>query len=47
VLDDLIASALEREDGHSDNVTGVAVRWGDSEVAHNTTEPVSHILEIS
>jgi serine/threonine protein phosphatase PrpC len=46
-LDDLIASALKREDGHSDNVTGVAVRWGNSEAAHDTAEPVSHVLEIS
>jgi serine/threonine protein phosphatase PrpC len=47
MLDDLIASALKREDGHSDNVTGVAMRWGNSEVAHDTVEPVSHVLEIS
>ena len=47
VLDDLIASALKREDGHSDNVTGVAVRWGNSEVAHDTVDPVSHVLEIA
>ena len=47
VLDDLIASALVRENGHSDNVTGVAVRWGNSEVAHDTAEPISHVLEIS
>jgi PPM family protein phosphatase len=47
VLDDLIASALKREDGHSDNVTGVAVRWDNSEAAHDTAEPVSHVLEIS
>lgn len=47
VLDQMIASALKREDGHSDNVTGVAVRWGDSEAAHDTAEPVSHVLEIS
>ncbi|MGA7748769.1 MAG: protein phosphatase 2C domain-containing protein [Gallionella sp.] len=46
VLDSLIASALERERGHSDNVTGVAVRWGNSEIAHDTAEPVSHVLEI-
>lgn len=46
-LDNLVALALEREDGHSDNVTGVAMRWGDDEAAHNTAEPVCHILEIS
>ena len=46
VLDDLIASALKREDGHSDNVTGVVVRWGNNEAVHDTAEPVSHVLEI-
>lgn len=46
VLDDLVANALKREDGHSDNVTGVAMRWGDSEASHETAEPVSHVLEI-
>lgn len=45
-LDNLIVRALEREDGHSDNVTGVAVRWGGGEAAHNTVDPISHILEI-
>jgi serine/threonine protein phosphatase PrpC len=45
-LESLIENALERERGHSDNVTGVAVRWGDSEAAHDTAEPVSHVLEI-
>ena len=47
VLDNLIANALKREDGHSDNVTGVAVLWGNNEAAHDTAEPVSHVLEIS
>lgn len=47
VLDGLIGLALKREEGHSDNVTGVAVRWGDSETAHDTAESVSHVLEIS
>ena len=46
VLDHLVGLALEREDGHSDNVTGLAVRWGDGETAHETAEPVSHVLEI-
>jgi PPM family protein phosphatase len=46
-LDDLIASALIREDRHSDNVTGVAMRWGNSEAAHDTAKPVSYVLEIS
>lgn len=47
VLGGLIASALQREDGHSDNATGIAVRWGEGETAHETAEPVCHILEIS
>lgn len=46
VLDNLIVSALEREQGRSDNVTGVAVRWGGAEPAHNNVEPISCILEI-
>jgi len=46
VLDNLIGLALKREEGHSDNVTGVAVRWGDSELAHGTTELISQILDI-
>ena len=46
-LDGLIALALERESGHSDNVIGIAVRWGDREAAHDTAKPVCHILEIS
>jgi len=46
-LDSLILFAIKREAGHSDNVTGVAVRWGNGEIAHDTAEPVSHILEIS
>jgi len=45
-LDGLVAHALEREDGHSDNVTGIVVCWGEGEVAH-TAEPVCHILDIS
>ena len=44
-LDGLVAYALEREDGHSDNVTGIAVRWGEGEATHDTAEPVCHILE--
>ncbi len=46
VLDNLIACALDREEGCSDNVTGLAIRWGDNEIAHEATEPVSCILEI-
>jgi PPM family protein phosphatase len=44
-LDKLIALALEREKGRSDNVTGVAMRWG-GDVAHDTVDPISCILEI-
>ena len=47
VLDDLVASALEREQGKSDNVTGLAVRLGDDEDAHDSAEPVCRILEIT
>lgn len=46
-LDNLIERALEREDGHSDNITGIALRWGAREAAHDTVEPVSRILEIT
>ena len=46
ILDKLVQLALEREAGSSDNITGVAVRWGDGEAAHETTEPVSHVLQI-
>ena len=47
VLDQLISLALERESGHSDNVTGLAMRWGGSETPHETSKPISHILKIS
>lgn len=47
VLDGLIAGALQREAGHSDNVTGIAVRWGEGEAVHTTGQPVCNILEIS
>ncbi|HEX5337182.1 MAG TPA: protein phosphatase 2C domain-containing protein [Gallionella sp.] len=46
-LNNLIERALQREGGRSDNVTGIAVRWGDGEPAHNTAEPVCEILEIA
>jgi len=45
-LNNLIIRALEREDGHSDNVTGLAIRWAGSEATHDTAELVSAILEI-
>lgn len=46
-LDNLIVRAIEREGGRSDNVTGLVMRWGDGEAAHDTAEPVCHILEIA
>ena len=46
VLEELISSALLREEGHSDNTTGVVVRWGNNEDTHETADPVSHVLEI-
>lgn len=47
VLDRLMLTALEREQGHSDNVTGISIRWGGREAAHNTTLPVSQVLQIA
>lgn len=47
VLDGLVLLAMERGEGHSDNITGIAVRWGQGEAAHETAEPVSQVLEIS
>ncbi|MDH4286325.1 MAG: protein phosphatase 2C domain-containing protein [Gallionella sp.] len=47
VLDSLIERALKRGTGHSDNVTGIAVRWGMDESDRNTDEPVCHVLDIS
>lgn len=46
VLDGLVVRALERERGRSDNVTGLAMRWGGAEVAHETLEPVTQVLAI-
>jgi serine/threonine protein phosphatase PrpC len=46
-LDGLIQRALKRVTGHSDNVTGLAVRWGGGEAAHDTAEPVSHVLDVA
>jgi serine/threonine protein phosphatase PrpC len=45
-LDDLIARALSLSAGHADNATGIAMRYGDDEEAHDTEEVVSHVLEI-
>jgi serine/threonine protein phosphatase PrpC len=47
VLDGLIESALKRVAGHSDNITGVAVRWGSGETVHNAADPVCHVLDIA
>lgn len=46
VLDNLIMRALEREADNSDNITGLALRWGDAEAAHDTDKTVNCILEI-
>lgn len=45
-LDTLIERALALETGHADNVTGLALRWGNKEAAHDTDVTVSHILDI-
>ena len=45
-LDGLIEHALMLAAGHADNVTGLAMRWGNAEVSHDTTEVIRHILEI-
>lgn len=45
-LDKLIVRALALESGKSDNVTGIALRWGSGEPAHDTNKIVSNILEI-
>jgi len=37
VLDKLLLDALSREQGHSDNVTDLVIRWGEQEVNHDTT----------
>lgn len=46
-LDNLMVRAYEREEGHSDNITGLAVAWGEDEQDHATEYTVSHELEIS
>lgn len=45
-LDGLIDRAVKLESGKADNATGIAMRWGNAEPAHDTDVPVSHILEI-
>jgi serine/threonine protein phosphatase PrpC len=46
VLDKLILRALALEFGHSDNATGIAMRWGGTEPLHETDVVISNILEI-
>ena len=46
VLDALVAGALEREAGHSDNITGIVARLGASEPLQEVAEPVSNVLDI-
>lgn len=45
-LEGLIKAALKRSTGHSDNVTGIVMRWGRGEPAHETDQPVYHVLDI-
>ncbi len=45
-LDGLVERALKRAAGHSDNVTGVVLRWGPDEPLHQTGQPVHHILDV-
>lgn len=46
-LDNLMVRAFEREEGHSDNITGLVVTWGDDEHDHATAETVRRELEIN
>ncbi len=46
VLEKLILRALALEVDKADNATGLALRWGHAETAHDTAIPVTHILEI-
>lgn len=45
-LDGMIKRALEREKGHSDNISGIIMRWGDDEVPHDTDKLVCKIMEV-
>jgi len=45
-LDKLIDTALSREKGRADNITGLVMRWQSDGVAHDSAETVSDILEI-
>ena len=46
-LDDIVVQALQREAGHSDNVTGIVLRWGNGEPARNTIGLINHVLGIT
>lgn len=46
-LENLMVRAYEREEGHSDNITGIAIAWGDSEQERETDGTVSYELDIS
>ncbi len=46
-LDELITRAVLREAGRSDNATGLAMRWGKGEAAHDTEVAVNCVLAIS
>lgn len=43
-LEQLMDVALYREGEHADNTTGVAVRWGPAEKAHEVTDMVYEVL---
>lgn len=46
-LDRLIELSYERESGHSDNITGLVMAWGEDEHDHATEHTVSHELKIN
>lgn len=46
VLETLIGTALARENGHADNITGLLMYWEDKASVHFDRKPMSHILEI-
>ncbi|MFA6920926.1 MAG: protein phosphatase 2C domain-containing protein [Gallionella sp.] len=45
-LDKLVEQAVARENGKADNATGIAMRWGNAEPAHETDVVISSILDI-
>ena len=46
-LEQLMAEAAYRSGAGADNITALAVRWGDVEEAHNSPEPVMNVLDCS